>query len=130
MSVPKTIRHSGSSLDSFLEEENLLEQAESVAAKRVIAWQIQKAMAARRVTKQAMAKRLKTSRSQIDRLLDPGYLGISLDTMSRAAHALGKRIHIHVVEGGTERRIQAAKPNRRFRAASVRSRQEARVAAV
>jgi antitoxin HicB len=106
MSSSKNIDHSGSSFDSFLEEENLLEGAEAVAIKRVIAWQLQKAMEVKRVTKKVMAKHLKTSRSQVDRLLDPEYVGISLETVSRAAHAVGKRVQIQLVEAAhSEHRV-------------------------
>jgi hypothetical protein len=94
----KNINYSGSTFDSFLEEENLLEGTEAVAIKRVIAWQLQQAMEAKRVTKKGMAKHLKTSRSQVDRLLDLEYVGISLETVCRAAHAVGKRVQIQLVE--------------------------------
>lgn len=97
--------HSGSTFDSFLQEEDLLEQSEAVAIKRVIAWQLEQAMKKKSVTKQAMARHLNTSRSQIDRLLDPRYVGISLETMSRAAHAVGKRVQIQFVDPpGTRRK--------------------------
>jgi predicted XRE-type DNA-binding protein len=98
MSSSKSIDHSGSTFDSFLEEEHLLEDTEAIAIKRVIAWQLQKAMKAKRVTKRAMAQRLKTSRSQVDRLLDPAYVGTSLETVSRAACAVGKRVRVQLVE--------------------------------
>lgn len=105
---PKT-SHSGSSFDSFLEEENLLQDVEAVAIKRVIAWQLQEAMKQKRITKQRMAQHLKTSRSQVDRLLDPVYVNIGLDTVSRAAHALGKKIQIELVDA----RPRAKKPQRK-----------------
>jgi predicted XRE-type DNA-binding protein len=98
MSSAKGIDHSGSTFDSFLQEENLLDDAEAVAMKRVIAWQLQEAMKARRITKKRMATDMKTSRSQIDRLLDPGYVGISLETVSKAASVLGKRLQVQFVD--------------------------------
>src|SRR5450631_1191064 len=98
MSKAKHFDHSGSSFDSFLEEENLLQDVETVALKRVIAWELQTAMKSEKVTKRHMATRLKTSRSQIDRLLDPEYVGIGLDKVSQAAHALGKRVRIEFVD--------------------------------
>ena len=98
MSTVKHFDHSGSSFDDFLEEENLLQELETIAIKRVITWQLKKAMKAEKVTKQSMAARLKTSRSQIDRLLDPEYVGVGLDTVSKAAHALGQRVRIQFVD--------------------------------
>src|SRR5207248_9415137 len=67
----KRTDHSGSTFDSFLEEEGIREQAEAVAIKRVLAWQLEQAMQEQQKTKQAMAKQIHTSRSQLDRLLDP-----------------------------------------------------------
>ncbi|HWE05297.1 MAG TPA: helix-turn-helix domain-containing protein [Rhizomicrobium sp.] len=87
-------RHSGSSLDSFLEEEEILEEVEAVAIKRVIAWQLSEAMKKKGITKNTMATRLKTSRSQLDRLLDPDNAAVQLKTIARAARALGKRVSL------------------------------------
>src|SRR3989442_2740640 len=67
----KIFDHSGSSFDSFLGEEGIREEVESIAVKRVLAWQLERAMRKRQKTKQAMAGELRTSRSQLDRLLDP-----------------------------------------------------------
>jgi hypothetical protein len=92
----KRIDHSGSTFDSFLEEEAIREEVEAVAIKRVLAWQLQQAMQEQQKTKQAMARELHTSRSQLDRLLDPGNISVTLDTITRAAHALGKRLIIRV----------------------------------
>ncbi len=104
MSNSKRFNHSGSTFDSFLEEEGILAEAEAVAVKRVIAWQIERAMMARGITKNAMAKRLSTSRTQIDRLLDPAHVGVSIETIARAAKAVGKRLTFHVVDAETTRR--------------------------
>lgn len=98
MSRTQVDRHTGSTLDSFLEEENLLHDTEIIAVKRVLAWQLKKAMKVHRVSKSGMAKQLRTSRSQIDRLLDPKYIGVSLETVSRAARALGKRIQFQLLD--------------------------------
>ncbi len=87
-------KHSGSSFDSFLKEEGILEEVEAVAIKRVIAWQLSEAMRKGGVTKKAMAARLKTSRSQLDRLLDPDNAAVHLQTITRAARALGKRVSL------------------------------------
>ena len=98
MSSTKRFDHSGSAFDSFLEEEGVLAEAEAVALKRVIAWQIEQAMAAKRITKNVMAKRLSTSRTQIDRLLDPSHVGVSIETIARAAKAVGKRVTFQILD--------------------------------
>ncbi len=90
--------HSGFSFDSFLREEGLLEESEAVAVKRVIASKLSQAMTDAKVTKKLMAQRLRTSRAQVDRLLDPTNVTVSLQTVSRAARALGKRITVQVVD--------------------------------
>lgn len=94
----KRMDHSGSTFDSFLEEEGIREEVEAVAIKRVLAWQLEHAMQEQRKTKQAMAKQLHTSRSQLDRLLDPRNVSVTLDTITRAARALGKRVIIRVAD--------------------------------
>lgn len=94
----KRFDHSGSSFDSFLEEEGILEEVEAVAIKRVLAWQLEQAMKQQQKTKQAIAKQLRTSRSQLDRLLDPQNASVTLDTMSRVARALGKRLIVRVTD--------------------------------
>ncbi len=90
--------HVGSTFDSFLEEEGIREEVEAVAVKRVIAWQLADAMRKKKKTKQALAKELHTSRSQLDRLLDPQNIAVSLDTITRAANALGKRLVIRITD--------------------------------
>jgi len=94
----KRFDHSGSSFDSFLEEEGIREEVEAVAIKRVLAWQLEEEMKRQRKTKQAMARQLRTSRSQLDRLLDPRNASVTLATMSRAARALGKRLIVRVAD--------------------------------
>jgi antitoxin HicB len=91
------IVHSGSTFDSFLEAEGIREEVEAVA-KRVLAWQLEQAMREQQKTKRAMAKQLHTSRSQLDRLLDPRNVSVTLDTIARAAKALGKRLIIRVTD--------------------------------
>jgi antitoxin HicB len=88
--------HTGSTFDSFLAQEGIQQEVEAVAIKRVLAWQLERAMQEQRKTKQAMAKQLRTSRSQLDRLLDPQNVSVTLDTITRAARALGKRVIIRV----------------------------------
>jgi antitoxin HicB len=101
--VKKRTDHSGSTFDSFLEQEGIREEVEAIAIKRVLAWQLEQAMQEQQKTKQAMAKQLHTSRSQLDRLLDPQNVSVTLDTISRAARALGKRIVIRVTDVKTRR---------------------------
>jgi len=93
-----TVEHTGSSFDSFLEEEGIREEVEAVAVKRVISWQLAEAMKKEKKTKRALAKELNTSRSQLDRLLDPQNIAVSLDTITRAARALGKRLIIRIAD--------------------------------
>lgn len=94
----KKVSHSGSSFDSFLEDEGIREEVEAVAIKRVLAWQLTQAMREQQKTKQAMARQLRTSRSQLDQLLDPDNAAVTLDTMTRAARALGKRLIVRVAD--------------------------------
>jgi antitoxin HicB len=94
---------SGSTFDSFLEEEGIREEVEAVAIKRVLAWQFERAMQEQQKTKRAMARQLQTSRSQLDRLLDPENSSVTLDTITRAAQALGKRIIIRLADRNARR---------------------------
>ncbi len=91
-------KHVGSDFDTFLEEEGLLEEAEAVATKRVLAFQIVQAMAEQKLSKAAMARRMKTSRSALDRLLDPAVPSVTLLTIERAARALGRRLNVEMVK--------------------------------
>jgi antitoxin HicB len=100
----KKMDHSGSTFDSFLEQEGIREEVEAVAIKRVLAWQLEQAMQEQQKTKQAMAKQLRTSRSQLDRLLDPQNVSVTLDTITRAAKALGKRVIIRVADAKAAKR--------------------------
>lgn len=111
-SKSKPIDHSGSSFNEFLREEGILEEAEAVAIKRVIAWQLRREMQRKRITKKAMAGRLRTSRSQLDRLLDPQYPGVTLGTLSRAAMVLGKRLKVQVIEAPAATRSLRKRPHR------------------
>src|SRR6266481_9516293 len=99
----KITNYSGSTFDSFLEEEGIREEVEAVAIKRVLAWQLSRAMQKHRKTKRAMAKQLHTSRSQLDRLLDPQNVSVTIATITRAARALGKRVVIRVTDAKTKR---------------------------
>ena len=86
----------GLSFDSFLMEERKFEAMQAVAIKRVLAWQIEKEMKAQTVTKKAMAERMQTSRAQLDRLLDLANDSVTLDTLTRAAHALGRNLKLEL----------------------------------
>lgn len=94
--MSKRSPHVGSDFDEFLAEEGILEDVTAVAIKRVIAWQIAEAMKVRGLTKKALAERMQTSRSHLDRLLDEHDTGLTLDTLSRAAQALGYRVKVEL----------------------------------
>jgi DNA-binding Xre family transcriptional regulator len=87
-------QHVGSSFDDFLSEEGLLADAEAVAIKRVLAYQLAAMMKDQRITKSELARRMRTSRSALDRLLDPQNASVTLQTLERAAQALGKRLRV------------------------------------
>lgn len=87
----------GSSFDAFLKSEGRYEESQAVAIKRVLAWQIEEAMREGAVTKAEMARRMNTSRSQLDRLLDPENHAVSLETLARAAHAIGRSLKLELV---------------------------------
>jgi predicted XRE-type DNA-binding protein len=89
--------HTGSSFDDFLADEGILEECTAVAIKRVLARQIEQEMKKNRLSKAAMARKMKTSRSQLDRFLDPENTGVSLETIQRAASVVGRRLDISLV---------------------------------
>jgi antitoxin HicB len=103
--------HSGSTFDSFLQEEGIREEVEAVAVKRILAWQLEQAMKQQQKTKQAMARALHTSRSQLDRLLDPQNTAVTIDTVTRAAHVLGKKLVLRITEPSRVRKV--ARPRKR-----------------
>lgn len=86
----------GSSFDEFLTEDGIYEDVQAVAIKRVLSWQLQQAMAAAHISKAEMARRMQTSRSHLDRLLDPDNERVQLDTLMKAAAAVGKRVRIEL----------------------------------
>ncbi len=90
-------KHIGSSVNDFLREEGILEEARAIAIKEVVAWQIEQAMEKDNVTKMEMAKRMRTSRAALNRLLDPNNDAVTLQTLSRAAHAIGRELRIELV---------------------------------
>lgn len=88
--------HSGSDFDDFLKDEGIFEEVQAKALKRVVAEQIEDSMEAAKLTKMAMADKMATSRSQLDRILDPNNLSVQLDTLIRAARAVGKVVEIKI----------------------------------
>ena len=89
--------HRGASVDDWLKEEGIFEEVTSKAIKEVIAWQLAEVMKAQAITKTEMARRMKTSRFQLDRVLDPANAGVSIDTLSRAATAIGRKVRLELV---------------------------------
>ncbi|MDP1959010.1 MAG: Fis family transcriptional regulator [Polynucleobacter sp. 24-46-87] len=89
--------HIGSDFDDFLKEEGILEEVSIIAVKRVLAWQITEAMSQNHINKRAMAEKMHTSRSQLDRLLDEQDGNLTLTTLVNAAKVLGKKINIELV---------------------------------
>ena len=89
-------KHIGSSFDDFLAEEAMLEEATATAVKRVIAWQIEQEMKAQKLTKTALALRMRTSRAALNRLLDASDTSLTLTTLASAAAALGKHVKIEL----------------------------------
>jgi hypothetical protein len=88
--------HVGSSFQDFLKEESIYDEATAHAIKRVITWQIQQAMKAQGITKIEMARRMHTSRTQVDRLLDPTNARVQLETVQRAAAAIGRTLKLEL----------------------------------
>ena len=89
-------KHMGSSIDDFLKEEGIFEEAQMQAIKEVVAWQLGEAMKKRKISKARMATLLKTSRTQVERLLDPQN-DITLSSLQRAAAVVGRRVMIELV---------------------------------
>ena len=93
-------RHIGTSFEEFLKEEGTFEETTTQAVKRVLAWQVSEAMKKNGISKIEMAKRMQTSRSQLDRFLDPNNDKVLLETVQRAASAIGKRASISLEDAG------------------------------
>jgi len=87
----------GSSFDEFLREDGIYEEVTAAAIKRVLARQVQKAMKDQHLSKAAMARRMDTSRAALDRLLDPENDSVTLNTLSRAALAVGRRLQLELI---------------------------------
>jgi len=87
----------GSSLNDFLKEEGILEETRTLALKETLAWQIQQAMKKEKINKVEMAKRMHTSRAALDRLLDPEIVSVTLQTLCKAARAIGRDLRIELI---------------------------------
>jgi antitoxin HicB len=91
-------RISKETFDEFLSRQGMLDEAEDVAIKRVLAWQIAEAMKTQGITKTVMAARMRTDRRQLDRLLDPENKSVTLSTLRRAASAVGRTLRIELAQ--------------------------------
>jgi len=89
-------KHMGSNIDDFLKQEGIFEESQAQAVKEVVAWQLAKAMKKRKISKNRMAALLKTSRTQVDRLLSSKD-DITLSSLQRAAAIVGRRVSINLV---------------------------------
>jgi hypothetical protein len=93
---PAANRHRGSSLDEFLEDEGVLPEFRARAIKEVIAWQLAEAMKERGLSKSALARLMQTSRTQVDRVLDPANGNVTIETLQRAAALVGRRLQLEL----------------------------------
>ena len=89
-------KHIGGDFDDFLREEGIFDDAEAVATKRVIAYQIAREMERAHISQSELARRMKTSRSSVERLLDPANPSVTLGTLERAASAIGKKLKVQL----------------------------------
>ena len=90
-------KHRGSTLDSFLDSEGVLGEFQAKAIKEVIAWQLAEAMRDRKMTKTGLAAMMRTSRTQINRVLDPNDGNVTIETLQRAAAIVGRRVQLELV---------------------------------
>ncbi|MGU9810744.1 MULTISPECIES: XRE family transcriptional regulator [unclassified Pseudomonas] len=90
-------KHIGSNFDDFLSDDGLIEEVSAAALKRVIAWQLAQAMKTQKVSKKALAERMHTSRTAVDRALDQNDAGMTLATLASAARALGQRVEVRLL---------------------------------
>ena len=87
----------GSSFDSWLRDEGIYEEVTATAIKRVLARQIEAAMKEKHLSKAEMARRMRTSRAALDRLLDPDYEAVTLSTLRKAAVAVGRQLRLELL---------------------------------
>ena len=90
-------QHAGSTIDDFLRDEGVLEEFQARSIKEVIAWQIEKAMKEGKISKRRLAHMMQTSRTQVDRVLDPTDGNVTIQTLQRAAAVLGRRVQVELV---------------------------------
>jgi len=94
---PMANRHKGSSIDDFLKEEGVFEEFQARAIKEVIAWQLAQAMKERKLSKRRLAAMMHTSRTQVDRVLDPNDGNVTIETLQRAAAIVGRKVQVELV---------------------------------
>lgn len=87
----------GGLFEDWLKEEGIHEEVTTASVKRVLAWQLEQAMKDQNLSKSAMAKRMATSRPQLDRLLDPDNASVTLDTLTKAAEAVGRKVRLELI---------------------------------
>ncbi|MCF8505996.1 MAG: helix-turn-helix domain-containing protein [Caulobacter sp.] len=90
-------RHAGSGIEDYLRDEGVLEEVQALAIKEVIAWQLGQAMATRKLSKRKLAELMQTSRTQVDRILDPADGNVTLATLQRAAAVVGRKVQVKLV---------------------------------
>ncbi len=95
--MTKRNKHIGGLFEDWLKEEGIHESVQTASVKRVLAWQLEQAMMNLNLTKTEMARRMDTSRPQLDRLLDPDNNSVTLDSLTKAAHALGRQLRIDLI---------------------------------
>jgi antitoxin HicB len=95
--IGKVNRHKGSSIDNFLREEGVFEEFQARAVKEVIAWQLAQAMKEQKLSKRRLAALMHTSRTQLDRVLDPSNGNVTIETLQRAAAILGRKVQVELV---------------------------------
>lgn len=98
MTRSKKNPHRGSRFEDFLEEEGILDAVTAAAQKRVLSWQVSQLMERQNISKTEMARRMRTSRAALERLLDPKNPSVTLQTIGRAAAALGRKVEIKLVK--------------------------------
>ncbi len=90
-------KHAGSGIDDFLQEEGVLEAVQALAIKEVIAWQLDAAMKSQKMSKRKLAELMHTSRTQVDRVLDPTDGNVTLATLQRAAAVIGRKVQVELI---------------------------------
>ena len=90
-------RHIGSGIDELLKDEGVLEEFQAKAIKEVIAWQLGQAMKDQKLSKRKLALMMHTSRTQVDRVLDPNDGNVTLETLQRAAAVVGRKVQVELI---------------------------------